>query len=83
MKKIILLLLLPAMFSNFILINKTGITEEEKKIAVDPLTKTQDDLLNAVNGLTEAQLNFKAAPDRWSVLECVQHIQWLQMDFGK
>ena len=27
-----------------------------------------------MQGLSEAQLNFKTAPDRWSVLECVQHI---------
>ncbi len=74
MKKIILLLLIPAVLSSFIIVNKTGITEEERKFAVDHLKKTQEDLLNAVNGLTEAQLNFKAAPERWSVLECVQHI---------
>ena len=74
MKKFILLLLLPAIFSSFIIFNKTVITEEERKFAVDHLTKTQEDLLNAVSGLTEAQLNFKSAPDRWSVLECVQHI---------
>ena len=74
MKKIILLLLLPAILSSFIVFNLTGLTEEEKKFAVDHLSKTQEDLINAVNGLTEAQLNFKSAPDRWSVLECVQHI---------
>ena len=27
-----------------------------------------------MQGLSDAQLNFKPAPDRWSVLECVQHI---------
>ncbi len=74
MKKILLLLLLPVLLSSFGILSKTGITEEERKFAVDHLTKTQEDLLNAVEGLTEAQLNFKATPDRWSVLECVQHI---------
>ncbi len=71
MKKILLLLLLPVLLSSFGILSKTGITEEERKFAVDHLTKTQEDLLNAVEGLTEAQLNFKATPDRWSVLECV------------
>jgi len=74
MKKIILLLLLPAIFSSFITFNITAITDEERKFAVDHLNKTQEDLINAVSELSEAQLNFKAAPERWSVLECVQHI---------
>ncbi|MEP6514193.1 MAG: DinB family protein [Parafilimonas sp.] len=74
MKKIILLLLLPAMFSSFTASTKTSITEEEKKFAINHLKQTQSDLLEAVHGLTDAQLNFKTAPDRWSVLECVQHI---------
>ncbi len=74
MKKIILLFLLPAMFSSFTASNKTAITEEEKKFAINHLKQTQSDLLEAVHGLTDAQLNFKTAPDRWSVLECVQHI---------
>ena len=74
MKKVILLLLLPAILSSFVVFNLTGLTEQEKKFAVDHLNKTQEDLINAVNGLTEVQLNFKPGPDRWSVLECVQHI---------
>lgn len=74
MKKFILLLLLPSLLSSFTLTNKKGITEKEKSFAIDHLTKTQQDLIKAVSGLSEAQLNFKAAPDRWSVLECVQHI---------
>ena len=74
MKSFLLLCILPVLFSSFTLVNKTELTEAERKFAVDHLTKTKNDLLNAVQGLSEAQLNFKTAPDRWSVLECVQHI---------
>ena len=74
MKKLFLLCLLPVLFSSFTLINKPRLTEEEKKFAIDHLKQTQSDLIAAVQGLSEAQLNFKPAPDRWSVLECVQHI---------
>ena len=51
-----------------------SITEQEKKAAVDLLQQTEQGVINAVAGLSEAQLNFKPAPDRWSVLECVKHI---------
>src|SRR5580765_3528359 len=74
MKKTFLLLVLPCMFSGFTLINNAGLTDEERKFAIDHLKQTQSDLIAAVQGLSEAQLNFKPAPDRWSVLECVQHI---------
>jgi len=30
--------------------------------------------LDATKGLSEAQWNFKSAPDRWSVAECADHI---------
>src|SRR6185295_11477960 len=74
MKKIFLLLMLPILFSSFKTFDPVGITDEERSFAVNHLKQTSDDLVKAVDGLTEAQLNFKPAPDRWSVLECVQHI---------
>jgi len=74
MKKVIQLFVLPVLFSSFTFINKTELTEAERKFAVDHLNQTRADLIASVQGLSEAQLNFKTAPDRWSVLECVQHI---------
>lgn len=73
MKTFLLLFILPVLCSSFD-IKSTGLTEAERKFAVDHLNQTRTDLINAVQGLSEAQLNFKPAPDRWSVLECVQHI---------
>jgi len=73
MKTFLLLFIFPVLFSSFN-IKTTGLTEAERKFAVDHLNQTRTDLINAVKGLSEAQLNFKPAPDRWSVLECVQHI---------
>lgn len=71
MKKIFLLLFFPAFFG---FININTLTDSERKFAIDNLNQTKEDLIAAVKGLSDAQLNFKAAPDRWSVLECVQHI---------
>ena len=73
MKAFLLLFILPVLFSSFN-IKTTELTDAERKFAVDHLNQTRTDLIASVKGLSEAQLNFKPAPDRWSVLECVQHI---------
>jgi DinB superfamily len=47
---------------------------------------TYKTLVQSVKGLSDAQLNFKAAPDKWSIKECVYHLaisetnlwQWIQ-----
>ena len=74
MKKAFLLLLLPVLCSSFSFTVYKEISQAERKFAVDHLNKTRTDLINAVKDLSEAQLNFKADTNRWSVLECVQHI---------
>jgi len=51
-----------------------SITDQERKIAIDLLQQTEQGVIDAVAGLSDAQLNFKPAPDKWSVLECVKHI---------
>ena len=73
MKKL-LLLLLPSLLLISFLAYKTGPTEKEKKFAVTSLKETRSYLAKAIKGLSEEQLNYKPAPDRWSIKECVQHI---------
>ncbi len=41
---------------------------------VKELERTEAKLLKAVEGLSPAQWSYKAAPDRWSIGECVEHI---------
>ncbi|EOR95516.1 hypothetical protein ADIARSV_1335 [Arcticibacter svalbardensis MN12-7] len=36
--------------------------------------QTLDSLQKSVEGLSEAQLQFKAGPDRWSISQCLEHI---------
>lgn len=67
-------MVLPFVLTAFKLHRSTELTKAERKFAVDHLNKTRADLIAAVQGLSDAQLNYKPAPDRWSVLECVQHI---------
>ena len=54
--------------------NSTGITEAERKYAVNLLQETQEDILKKVGGLSPEQLNFKPDTASWSVSECVEHI---------
>ncbi|AXY73231.1 DinB family protein [Paraflavitalea soli] len=51
-----------------------GLSEKERKDAIQLLQSTEKDLLQELKGLSEAQLKYKPAADRWSVEECVKHI---------
>ncbi|MDC6351987.1 DinB family protein [Zeaxanthinibacter sp. PT1] len=50
------------------------LTDEERTMAVDHLQETRDNLINAIEGLSEEQLNYKSSPESWSVAECVEHL---------
>lgn len=50
------------------------ISDDERKFLVDHLIETRHGLLDAVQGLTHEQANFKFDPGRWSILECMEHI---------
>lgn len=54
--------------------SSTGISETERTAAVEYLTTMRDQVLKESSTLTEAQWNFKAGPDRWSVGEVVHHL---------
>jgi hypothetical protein len=51
-----------------------AISDQERKYASDLLLQTEAGVINSIVGLSDAQLNFKPAPDKWSVLDCVKHI---------
>ena len=49
-------------------------TAAEKAEVIELLRKSEQELEQAIAGLTDAQCNFKPGPDRWSVGEVVEHI---------
>jgi len=51
-----------------------SLTEEERERAVNYLKETRKKFLASIAGLSEAQWNFKSAPERWSVAEVAEHI---------
>jgi PHP family Zn ribbon phosphoesterase len=55
-------------------INDLSLSQKERKSAITLMKDTKADVLKSVKGLSEAQLNFKTAPDKWSVKECMYHI---------
>ncbi|MFI5151815.1 MAG: DinB family protein [Chitinophagales bacterium] len=86
MKKLILLFA-PMLIFSFTEMKNT-LTAKERESAGKLLTDTENAVFDAVRGLSEAQLHFKPAPDRWSVEECVKHIAiseqnlWKMIDGG-
>jgi hypothetical protein len=50
------------------------VTQAEKDRAVQYLESTKKAVLAATAGLSEAQWNFKAGPDRWSIAQVMEHI---------
>ena len=50
------------------------VTPAEKDRALQYLETTKKNVLDATKGLSEAQWNFKASPDRWSVAQVMEHI---------
>jgi len=50
------------------------LTQEERDHAVAELEGSKKAFLDATKGLSAAQWSFKAAPERWSVAECSEHI---------
>lgn len=50
------------------------ISKKERNYAARLLKDTEKGLKDQIKGLSEAQLKFKPAPDRWSIEECVKHI---------
>ena len=50
------------------------LTQAEKEHALQYLESTKRDVLEATEGLSEAQWNFKPAPERWSVAQVMEHI---------
>jgi hypothetical protein len=50
------------------------ITDREREKALALLTRSRKALLDAVEGVSENQAQWKPAPDRWSILEYVEHL---------
>lgn len=54
---------------------------QETKDVIGQLENARTELIVAVSGLTDEQARTKPAPDRWSVLECLEHVSFVERRF--
>jgi hypothetical protein len=50
------------------------LSKSDQGRALSELHATSKQFVDSLAGLSDAQLNFKAAPERWSIAECAAHI---------
>lgn len=50
------------------------LTQADREHGIEYLKQTRDGVLAATKGLSDAQMKFKPAPDRWSVADTLEHI---------
>jgi hypothetical protein len=72
MKKLSTLLGVLAFFVSGLFAQDVSAEDRAKGLAY--LEKTRAGVVAAVSGLSDAQLNFKPAPERWSVAQVLEHI---------
>jgi len=62
------------LLSGAVVASAQEVTPAEKDRALQYLESTKKNVVEATKGLSEAQWNFKPAPDRWSVAQVMEHI---------
>ena len=50
------------------------VSQAEKERALQYLESTKQGVLDATKGLSDAQWNFKSAPERWSIAQVMEHL---------
>lgn len=50
------------------------LSQHDRDFLMSQLHASRKEFLDSVAGLTPEQWNFKAAPERWSIAECAEHI---------
>jgi hypothetical protein len=63
--------------------NYTTISQNERIKMIQTLKKSLTKFNEATNNLTEAQLNFRPATDKWTISECIEHITLAELEFPK
>lgn len=72
MKKILIPFLI--LFINCSITSNTELSAEDRDFAINELNTSKDNLLSVINGLSEAQLNYKSNESSWSIAQCTEHI---------
>jgi len=57
------------------------VAPQERTEIVDNLERSRQEFLAAVEGLSESQAKTRPDPERWSVLDCVEHVACVEERF--
>jgi len=60
-----------------------GMTDEDREHLLVHFEMTGQMLAEQVHGLSKAQLEYRSAPDRWSIRECVSHLAVAEPDYWR
>lgn len=63
--------------------NYTTISQNERIKMKEILKLTLGRFNESINDLTDVQLNFRPAPDKWTIAECIEHITLAELEFPK
>jgi hypothetical protein len=58
-------------------------TEDDRKLLLENLVRSRDELAKEVEGLSKKQAAFKESPDRWSINQVVEHLAFFEMIFQR
>jgi hypothetical protein len=73
-KRLLSLSVFLMMLGSTLAMQAQSVTSGDRDKAMAYLESTKQGVIDATKGLSPAQFNFKSAPDRWSVAECLEHI---------
>ncbi|MEJ7586455.1 MAG: DinB family protein [Ferruginibacter sp.] len=74
MKKLISVLAIGLLILQSFTSGTNELTKEERAAGSAYLKETRDYFVEHVKGLSDAQLDFKAGPDKWTIRQCMEHI---------
>ena len=61
----------------------TGMTDEDREHLLVHFEMTTQMVAEQVRGLSPAQLEYRASPDRWTIRECVSHLAVAEPDYWR
>jgi DinB superfamily len=64
-------------------VKTAGMTDEDREHLLVHFQMTTQMVAEQVQGLSPAQLEYKASPDRWSIRECVSHLAVAEPDYWR
>lgn len=62
-------------------VSNETLNSKERRYLISHLKDTRTNLLQHIEGLSEAQWNYKPAKDKWSIRECLYHLVLAEKNF--